>query len=145
MQNAVQGGDPISHSGFSSLTRLRTSCRSALSMKFQGVPSGFVVRKSNASRPLTLSDLRALLASVTMLPWPYTSIKVPACSFPKTLFTKFLAASTSVPFATRADCMALESIISSSASVCPMNRSYASSSSSIPSLMIAASNSSSAD
>ena len=75
MQNAVHGGLPMIHSGSFSETIRRASCRSALTLKFQGCPSGLVVRKSNASSPSMFRKRLLRFASSTMLPCPYISMK----------------------------------------------------------------------
>ena len=76
LQNAVQGGDPISQSGFSSSTILIAISLSAALAKFQGVPSGLRVLKSIAERPLQLRARRLPWAAITIRPWPYASMKV---------------------------------------------------------------------
>ena len=79
-QKEVHGGDPMIQSGLLAFMYARACSRSLLRQKFHGVPSGFIVRRSNALRPLRLRDRRLFSASLHMDPPPYISKNVTAAS-----------------------------------------------------------------
>ena len=61
-------GDPMIHSGLSSVIIWPANLRSSRLSKFHGQPSGLFVRRAKALRLSQLRDLRVQLASDTIVP-----------------------------------------------------------------------------